>query len=211
MRVFLLGIITFFIWFSCLSTQGENLQAARFFDDDPSVFGRNNVSLSLFPLIQFGYEINYDRRIANRHWLKFAPIYYRIENYRESRNHDLRTLQGLGFKVQHKYYAYVHTRSEYGMYLSYGPGFQTFNIVTKGHETVKFDKYNFECVIGFRRVLREVFFFEFYGGLATTFLNNRSDEDVDWRDVLKNHNSLWFDYGIAGNHFVIGFKLGFLF
>ena len=204
-------IIAFLTWFFCLFAHGQSYRKANLYKDDPNVFGKNNISISVFPLIQRGFELNYDRKIIDKHWLKFAPVYYKMENYSHSGSTNLRSAQGFGFKFQHKYFPYNYTKKPMGLFLSYGPSFQRFNLETKGRETVKFDKYGLECVIGLRRVILDAFYFELYGGLATDYLKNRNEEKVDWDDVLKNHNALWFDYGIRGNYIVFGINIGILF
>jgi hypothetical protein len=182
------------------------------FDDSPYIFGRNHVSASLFPLFQSGFVLNYDRKMVNRHWFRFTPMFYRKEDYSMSASEDLRSLLGYGFKFQHRYFPYTNTVSQVGLFLSYGPSFQRFSLETKEPMKVDFDKYGFEWLIGFRRVVASVFVVEFYGGLATSYMVNKSDPSVtDWRDVLKNHGQMWFDYGVTGNYFVFGINLGILF
>jgi hypothetical protein len=57
-----------------------------------------------------------------------------------------------------------------------------------------------------------VFYYEVYAGMATNYLNVKKDNtDGNWRDALREHNSLWFDYGKTGNFMTLGVTLGVLF
>lgn len=212
MRFLLLAIFIFCTWFANLSTYGQSADGRVFrYQDHHSVFGKNNISLSLFPLINNGFEINYDRRIIERHWVKLAPSYFRRESYRESASASLRQVQGYGFKFQHKYFPHADTEKQFGLFVSYGPSYQYFDITTNSGLAVSFDKIGFECVIGMRRVFQNVFYFEIYAGLASNFLTIRLDETGNWRDVLKNHSAMWLDYAKTGNFITFGFNVGVLF
>ncbi len=169
------------------------------------------MSFAVFPLFQHGIAINYDRKIVDQHWIKFEPIYYKIEDYKPSLATDLMHVRGYGFRLEHKYFPYCNTGLKLGLFLSYGPSFQTFSIETKGQQAINFDKYGFECVIGFRKTIGKVFFFEFYGGLATDYLKDKSEGKVNYREVLRQHDQMWFDYGVAGNYMVLGLNMGVLF
>ncbi|MDR0437818.1 MAG: hypothetical protein LBH22_05900 [Bacteroidales bacterium] len=179
--------------------------------DDSRVFGKNNLSISLLPLVERGFELHYDRKIVNKHWIKIAPAYYRFQDWKQRNTDGLMLLQGYSFKLQHKYFPYSNTKSQVGLFLSYGPNFQHFDFTTGRDNNIKIDKYGFECVIGLHKLFRNVFFFEVYGGLATNYLNNRSNEGVDWREILEKHSSTWLSYGITGNYFVLGLTVGILF
>jgi len=212
MRFISFCITTLICCMSCSLVYGQNYRRTDDYKDDPNIFGENNVSLSVLPLLKYGYELNYDRKIINQHWIRIAPIYYITQDYtRMTVLNELKFVQGYGLKLQHKYFPYSDTRSKIGLYLSYGPTFQHFYIETNGKQTVKISKYGFDCAIGIRGVLADVFSLEFYGGLATNYLKDDSDKTVDWRGVLSKHRSLWFDYGTTGNYFVLGINLGFLF
>ena len=208
MRYLLFGTVIFLL---TLSAHGQSDGRIYTFQDHYSVFGKNNISLSLAPLIRQGFEVSYDRRIIERHWLKLAPVYFRKEDYSPSTPTDLKRMQGYGFKFQHKYFPYANTDSKMGIFLSYGPGFQRFDIETKDGQFLSFDKMGFECVIGMRKVFNNVFYFEFYGGLAANVLNVRKDETINWRLTLQEYNTMWFDFGKTGNFMTFGFSLGILF
>ncbi|MCL2683389.1 MAG: hypothetical protein FWE63_07930 [Bacteroidales bacterium] len=207
MRHFLLGIIVFLIGLPCSSVHGQAYQRVDDHVDDFRVFGKNTLSLSLFPLIERGFELNYDRKIVNKHWIKISPAYYRHQNWRPD---NLMLLEGYSFKVQHKYFPYSNTKSKVGLFLSYGPDFQHFDLTTP-RGNVKFNKYGLECVIGLRKLFYDVFFFEVYGGLATNYLSIRRNEGADWREILEKHDSAWFQYGITGNYLVFGLNIGIVF
>jgi hypothetical protein len=212
MRISIPAATAFFVWFFCLFSYGQSVrQTGYVYEDNANFFGKNNVSLSMLPVFKNGFELNYDRKIIDKHWVKLAPIYYRTEDYTLSVPEDLMRVKGYGFKFQHKYFPYNHIGKQFGIFMSYGPGFQSFELTTKGREFVKFDKYGFECVIGVRKVVYNVFYFELYSGLASACLKNRSDETVDIYEVLKKNNTWWFDYGVTGNYFLLGINLGVLF
>jgi hypothetical protein len=206
------GIIVFFSVMFCLSVYGQSGDDRIYtFQDHHAVFGKNNVSLSMAPLIANGFEVNYDRRIVERHWIKLAPIYYRKEDYKITFPGDMRYVQGYGFKIQHKYFPYANTEKKTGLFLSYGPTYQHFDIETKGYQSLSLDKIGFECVVGVRKVFYNVFYYEFYAGMATNCLNIKNDETGDWRVALKDYNSLWFDYGKTGSFITLSVTLGVLF
>ncbi|MCL2028086.1 MAG: hypothetical protein FWG79_06300 [Bacteroidales bacterium] len=212
MRFFSFKIIAFLICAFSLSAYGQGGGDRVYtFQDHASIFGKNNISLSLIPLLRQGFEVNYDRRLVERHWLRLSPIYFRIEDYKQSFPEDMRRLTGYGAKFSHKYFPYANTEKKLGFFLSYGPTYQYIDLETKNHKRVVFDKIGFECVIGTRKVFLNVFYYEFHIGLASNYLNVRNDETADWRAVLEKHNTMWFDYGKTGNFVTLGFSLGVLF
>jgi hypothetical protein len=204
------GIVIFLTCFFCFSTYGSDSKIYTF-QDHHRVFGKNNISLSLVPVLTNGFEINYDRRIVERHWIKIAPMYLRSENYRQTHLSDMRRAAGYGFKLQHKYFPYANTEKKYGLFLSYGPTFQRFDTETHARENLSFNKFGFECVIGGRKVLYNVFYVEFYGGLISNYLKIQKDETENWRKTLKSHSTMWFDYGKTGNFMIFGINIGVLF
>ena len=198
------------------------------FQDHHLIFGKNNISLSLLPLINRGFEISYDRRIVERHWVKLAPIYFRMQDYRQTLTIDLKNVQGYGVKLQHKYFPYANTNSKIGIFLGYGPTYQKFELETKNEQFLSFNKIGVECVIGVRKVFFNVFYFEFFAGLATNYLTIENDDTEDAEKILRE-SSAWLDYtglrgrtgntftlgtgnhGVTGNFMTLGFSLGVLF
>jgi len=216
MRFLLFGIAIFSFALSAHGQgidrgHGRSVDRVHTYQDNHVIFGKNNVSLSLFPLIVRGFEINYDRRIVERHWLKLAPVYYRMQDYRASAPSDIKRMQGYGFKFQHKYFPYANTDKKLGVFLSYGPGFQQFDIEAKDEKSLSFSKIGFECVIGVRQVFSNVFYFEIYAGMATNYVNTQKGETEYWQNILEKQNSMWFDYARTGNFMVFGISLGVLF
>jgi hypothetical protein len=206
------GIVVFFVCFSCWSIHGQGGHDRVYtFQDHHSIFGKNNVSLSLAPLFAGGYEINYDRRIIERHWLKLAPMYFRKQNYRDTELSSMREVRGYGFKFQHKYFPYANTEQGLGFFLSYGPTFQYFLLENHNRENLSFNKMGLDCVIGVRKVFREIFYFEFYAGLAMNYLQIRTNETQNWRESLESFDRFWFDYGKTGNFMTLGLNVGVLF
>jgi hypothetical protein len=181
------------------------------FQDHHTVFGKNNISLSLAPIIAGGFEINYDRKIIDRHWIKLAPTYFRRQNYRDREISDMRQVEGYGFKLEHKYFPYANTQKEMGYFLSYGPTFQHFSLETHDRENLVFNKIGMECIIGVRKVFKSIFYFELYGGLAMNYLQIKNDETEDWRELLHEYDKRWFDYGKTGNFLTFGLNVGVLF
>jgi hypothetical protein len=207
-----LVIIVFLSIFSVWSVYGESADGRVYtFQDHHKIFGRNNISLSLSPIFANGLEVNYDRRIVERHWIKLAPVYFRKGNYRRSPEFNVRQIEGYGFKLQHKYFPYANTAKRQGVFLSYGPTFQSFKIETHDREKLSFDKFGLECVIGVRKVFQDAFYFEFYAGLASNYLKVKNDETENWREILNPRSRMWFDYGKTGNFMTFGVNIGVLF
>jgi hypothetical protein len=213
---FRFAITVFLTCFFCafLNAQtggGSTADRVYTFQDHHTIFGKNNVSLSFAPLLAGGLGANYDRRLIERHWIKLAPAYYRMQNYRDLEKSDMRQVQGYGFKLQHKYFPYANTNSKLGYFLSYGPTFEYFSIETHRRENLSFNKIGFECVIGARKVFRNIFYFEVYAGLATNYMQIMNDETKDWRGVLELYEKYWFEYGKTGNFITLGINVGVLF
>jgi len=230
MRYSLLGILIFLLTFSTYG-QRFNREYVRTSDrihtyqDHQFIFGKNNLSISFLPLIQRGIEIHYDRRIVERHWLKLAPVYFRMRNYGGSSTTDFRNVDGWGLKLQHKYFPYTNTDRGLGFFLSYGPGFQRFDITTRNDKNLVFDRILFECVIGFRKVFAGVLYFEFFVGLEANLLQidrgatgNVLPHELTWSDYTGfrriTGGILTFgegNYTRAGNFLTFGLNFGILF
>jgi len=230
MRHLILGTIISLLVFSAYGQRMNrnyvrDVNRIHTYQDHHFVFGRNNVSVSLLPFIQRGIEVHYDRRITERHWLKVAPVYFRKRNYGGSATSNFRSVDGWGLKLQHKYFPYTNTATARGFFISYGPGFQRFDIMTRNDESLLFDRLFLECVIGFRQVFAGVLYFEIFAGLEASLLRiNRGATG----NILP-YESQWLDYtglrqitgGIltfqernytrTGNFLTFGFNFGVLF
>jgi hypothetical protein len=206
-----LYIATFLVWLSCLSTYGQSYDRGSDFGDDPLLFKKNNVSFSLLPLLQNGIDLSYARKVADRNRLKIGVSHYRSQDYRQSRPTDLRSMQGYGFKLQHRYIPYSNIPLHLALFLDYGPSYSKFSLETKNLREAEFEKYNFECAIGLHKVFSNVFFFEFYGGLASSYRRGIDIGKVELSAILQDQDQFWFGYGNAGNYIIIGITIGVLF
>lgn len=221
MRFLFYHLAFIFVCFFAYSAQSQTYDRTDRFLDDAAVFGKNNLAVNVICLFQNGFEINYDRKIADYHWVKIVPTYYRKHDYSEtSIPTDMKLVQGIGFKLHHKYFPYRNSRKKTGLFLDYGPMFQQFDLTNKAGKQIKFNKIGAECLIGVQKVFADVFFLEFYAGIAGNILQNKSEEGVDKTDALKEHNQfwfetetrqMWFDYSTSGNYLVFSFNIGYLF
>ncbi len=212
---FLLGIAPLIlVWFSVSTTNAQTYSRTDKFEGDDVAFGKNNISISLFPIINHGFEVSYDRCLSKKHWLKLQPMYYRQQDYTQSLPTDMKIVQGLGFKLHHKYFPIKNYNTKIGLFLDYGPMFQQFQLTNKSGDEVFFDKIGAECVFGVQKVIANVFFCEFYAGIAGNYLRPKNPEDgrnKEWLDILGEHSQTWFDYGKTGNYLLLGFNVGILF
>jgi len=240
MRHLLLAILAFCFVFSAYG-QRFNSAGIRSADvvfphqDHRLVFGENNLSLSLLPIfIQRGFEINYDRRIAERHWLKIAPVFFGKKGNLDINIDDMsqisdialsdmlrasmfRQVRGWGLKFHHKYFVYTNPNRKRGLFFSYGPGFRRFNMKTWEikitetaweNERLLFDRIFLEALVGFRRVFLDVFYFEIYGGIQTNWINIRNSDADRGYEMWNTYFGPRSPYGMLGRYGRIGIGEG---
>lgn len=172
-------------------------------------FKNNSLSLSLYPLIYNGLSIQYDRRIASKHWLKLAPVYYSTINYSTLRQTDFQYMQGLDLSLYHVYDYYQNQQKGFKLSLQYGILYGQNDITTVAKTRTKIEKYGIDIMLSVRKMIGENFFFDFYIGYGNRWTNNVIVNQH--KPGQGEYDQFMFDYGYSGPILDIGINLGLAF
>ena len=193
---------------------------------------RKNIAISIVPqyTLANGFRMDFEFRLADKHWLMFAPIYYmgsKREGFGPFSNSDkIYDVEGYGADLYDKIFLKKNS-SPFGPYLAVGVKYHHFSIDYKDYTWQEYDegglkyydyvyttvnetidRYGANLVFGYQKDM-------FKGNMLADFFvgYGLKISDVKLSDDTKDEifTSRFWDYGYAGPHLLLGVRLGVLF
>jgi len=148
-------------------------------------------------------RIEIDRRLADRHWIVFAPHY--IQNFQQYQRHS-----GLGLSVMYRFFL-----ENSSSYIGFGPQItqHTFNNYAKDNFTqsdlwlyrTNIAQYGFNAIVGSYFRLHPHLFGDIYGGLGYRFSKSVSTDGLD-----HSFSNGYFSHAHTGLMVMLGIRIGIM-